>query len=69
MALMKLMRVGEELEFDLSNIAPEADKNILMTLTEKAGKIAVLKITAHRSINIIHHKQNGQQYNKGFHEQ
>jgi hypothetical protein len=53
MALIKIIGVGEELVFDLTSVKPGANQ-ISITLTEKAGRQAVLKIDADRSIGIIH---------------
>jgi hypothetical protein len=63
MALIKMLRIGEELLFDLTAISPNA-KSVLVSLTEKAGKMAVLKIEADKSINIVHLKDNGETYFK-----
>jgi hypothetical protein len=56
MALIKIINVGEELIFDLANKVPGAN-TISVVLTEKAGRKAVLKISADRSIPINHVKQ------------
>ena len=56
MALIKIINVGDELIFDLRDKAENA-KEISVFLTEKAGRKAVLKITADRSIPIKHFKQ------------
>lgn len=56
MALIKIIDVGDELEFDLKDKRENADK-ISIYLTEKAGRKAVLKITADRSIPIRHFRQ------------
>lgn len=56
MALIKIINVGDELVFDLKDKAENA-KTISIFLTEKAGRKAVLKITADRSIPIRHFKQ------------
>lgn len=57
MALVKVIRVGDELIFDLNEVSDDAKKEISVTLVEKAGKMAVLRISAHRSIPIKHSKQ------------
>lgn len=57
MALVKVIRVGDELIFDLREVADDAKPEISVNLVEKAGRMAVLKITAHRSIPIIHNKR------------
>jgi hypothetical protein len=57
MALIKVIRVGDELSFNLEPISKEAKQQITITLVEKAGRMAVLKITADRSIPITHSKQ------------
>jgi hypothetical protein len=55
MALIKIINVGDELVFE---VFPSSEKQtISMFLTEKAGRKAVLKITADRSIPIRHYKQ------------
>ena len=51
MALIKIIGIGDELIFDLKDMAPEA-KEISVSLTEKAGRQAVLRISADRSIII-----------------
>jgi hypothetical protein len=55
MALIKIINVTDELVFEV----PASDKPQLISifLTEKAGRKAVLKITADRSIPIKHYKQ------------
>jgi hypothetical protein len=55
MALIKIINVTDELVFEI----PASDKpqTISIFLTEKAGRKAVLKITADRSIPIKHYKQ------------
>jgi hypothetical protein len=57
MALIKILRVGDELQFDLRNKV--ANANIIsVMLVEKAGKSqVVLKIAADRSIPITLSKQ------------
>jgi hypothetical protein len=54
-ALIKIIKVTDELVFEI----PASDKpqTISTFLTEKAGRTAVLKITADRSILIKHYKQ------------
>jgi hypothetical protein len=56
MALIKIIGVGEELIFDLKDMASDA-KQISVFLCEKAGRKAVLKIDADRSIPIKHFRQ------------
>jgi len=56
MSLMKVIRVGDELELDLENMAPDA-KKIKIYLCDKAGRTAVLRIDADRSIPIKHFRQ------------
>jgi len=46
MALIKIINVGDELVFNLEG------KTVSIVLTEKAGRQAVLKITADRSVGI-----------------
>ncbi|PKN36684.1 MAG: hypothetical protein CVU62_13200 [Deltaproteobacteria bacterium HGW-Deltaproteobacteria-2] len=55
MALIKIIDVGNELVFEVP--ASEKPQKISIFLTEKAGRKAVLKITADRSIPIKHYKQ------------
>ena len=55
MALIKIIDVGDELVFEIP--ASEKPEKISLFLTEKAGRKAVLKITANRSIPIRHYKQ------------
>jgi len=56
MALIKIISVGDELIFDLKDMAVGA-KEISVMLTEKAGRQAVLRISADRSIPIKHFRQ------------
>ncbi len=57
MALLKLLKIGEELKFDLKEIGPDAArKGVSITLVEKSGRVAVLKISSDRSIPIAHVK-------------
>jgi hypothetical protein len=57
MALIKILRVGDELIFNLHNKL-ETAKTISVILVEKAGKSqVVLKIAADRSIDIKHSRQ------------
>jgi hypothetical protein len=56
MALIKIIGVGDELVFDLASIAKDA-KQISIYLCEKAGRKAVLKIDADRTIPIKHYRQ------------
>jgi len=51
MSLIKLINVGDELIFDLSNVKP-GTKNIKVALIEKTGRTAVLKIDTDRSIDV-----------------
>ena len=55
MALIKIVTVGDKLTFDLRDKKKEADR-IVVYLSEKAGRRAVLRIEADRSIPIIHDK-------------
>ena len=55
MALIKIISVGDELIFDLRDAG--GAKEISVTLTEKAGRQAVLRISADRSIPIKHFRQ------------
>jgi len=55
MSLIKIIKVTDELVFD---VPPSAKpQTISVFLTEKAGRTAVLKITADRSIKIEHFRQ------------
>jgi hypothetical protein len=54
--LIKIVKIGDELKFDLSAISQGARKEISVFLVEKAGRSAVLKITADKSIPIQHFK-------------
>lgn len=54
--LLKILKIGDELKFDLSAIPEGARKEISLYLVEKAGRSAVLKITADKSILIRHFK-------------
>lgn len=56
MALIKIIGVGDELVFDLASVSKDA-KQISIYLCEKAGRKAVLKIDADRSIPIKHFRQ------------
>lgn len=58
MALVKVIGIGDELTFDLSNVADAAKKQdgISIYLVERAGRQAVLRISADRSIDIHHNK-------------
>jgi hypothetical protein len=56
MALIKVLKTGDELLFDLSNKI-ETARIISVMVVEKAGRSTVLKITADRSIEIKHSKQ------------
>lgn len=56
MTLIKFIETGDELEFDLRNKRDDADK-ISVSLTEKAGRKAVLRITADKSIKVRHFRQ------------
>lgn len=56
MALIKIISVGDELIFDLRSLAP-GSKEISVMLSEKAGRQAVLRIAADRSIPIKHFRQ------------
>lgn len=56
MALIKIIGVGDELIFDLKDVASSASQ-ISIVLCEKAGRKAVLKVTADRSIPIRHYRQ------------
>jgi hypothetical protein len=55
MALIKMIKVGDELIFDLTDMA-EGVKEISVMMVERAGRNSVLKITADRSIPIKHFK-------------
>jgi hypothetical protein len=52
MALVKIIRVGSEMKLDISNVSPEAKKEISVFVVEKAGRSVILKITADPSIPI-----------------
>lgn len=54
--LLKILKIGDELKFDFSAVPQEARKEISVFLVEKAGRSAVLKITADKSIPIRHFK-------------
>ncbi len=56
MALIKVINVGDELVFDLRGRKEGADK-ISIFLVERAGRAAVLKISADYSIPIKQFKQ------------
>jgi len=56
MALIKIISPGDELIFDLREMKT-GTKEISVSLTEKAGRQAVLRISADRSIPIKHFKQ------------
>jgi hypothetical protein len=56
MSLIKIIGVGDELVFDLKNMKPDT-KQISIYLCEKAGRKAVLKVDADRSIPIQHFRQ------------
>lgn len=56
MALIKIIGVGDELVFELTDAIKDA-KQISIYLCEKAGRKAVLKIDADRSIPIKHFRQ------------
>ena len=56
MALIKFIKAGDELVFDLRNMDPKATE-IRVCLTEKAGRMAVLQIRADRSIEVKHFRQ------------
>ena len=66
MALIKIIGVGDELIFDLRTMSNEARKEISIMLTEKAGRQAVMKITADRSIPIKHFRQHEIGYKPGI---
>lgn len=54
--LLKIMKIGDELKLDISAVTQDARKEISVFLVEKAGRSAVLKITADKSIPIKHFK-------------
>ena len=54
--LLKIIKIGDELKLDFSAVPQEARKEISIFLVEKAGRSAVLKITADKSIPIRHFK-------------
>ena len=56
MALIKVINIGDELQFDLVNKA-DCARMISVTLVERAGRATVLKISADRSIPIKQFKQ------------
>jgi predicted choloylglycine hydrolase len=56
MVTEKTMKPGDQLIFNLRDKAASATDIFLMTM-EKAGRSAVLKVTADRSIRIIHSRQ------------
>lgn len=56
MALLKVINQGDELVFDLSQ-KKELANRISIFLVERAGRAAVLKISADRSIPIKHFRQ------------
>ena len=55
MSLIKVLPVGDELIFELEAKAAGA-KSIKLVLVERAGRAAVLKISADRSIPIIQNR-------------
>jgi hypothetical protein len=55
--LKKIIKVGDELNFDIGAVQPGARKEISIFLIEKSGRSAVLKIVADRSIPIRQFKQ------------
>jgi len=58
MALIKIINVGDELQFGLKEMSDAAKgRGISITLTEKAGRSAVLRISADRTIPIQHFRQ------------
>ena len=57
MALVKVINCGDELVFDLSKMAEAARKEITVSLSNKAGRMAVLVISADRSIPVMHVKE------------
>jgi len=56
MALIKIIGVGDELIFDLREMVA-GTKEISIMLSAKAGRQAVLRISADRSIPIKHFRQ------------
>lgn len=56
MSLIKIIGVGDELVFELGDMKP-GTKQISIFLCEKAGRKAVLKVDADRSIPIKHFRQ------------
>ena len=56
MALLKILKIGDELIFDVRKMAPES-KEISVQLSETEGKVACFKIRAHKSIPIHLSKQ------------
>ncbi len=73
--LVKVINVGDRLIFDMTECATDC-KHIEITLIEKAGRAAVLRIEADRVIPIAHEKpyrtpQGNHRENvlsEGFHE-
>lgn len=57
MALVKVIGTGDEIQFDLTQMAAGASKKISVSLVERTGRAVVLKISADRSIPIKHFKQ------------
>jgi hypothetical protein len=56
MALIKILSIGDELVFDLREMSRDS-RRISIFLVERAGRAAVLKISADRSIPIKQFKQ------------
>lgn len=62
MALTKIINDGDELVFDLSEIATGARKDISIIMVKRARPANILVIRADRSIRIRHVKQSDTQY-------
>ena len=56
MALIKIIDIGDELTFDLTKASRDV-KKVSITLVERTGRKAVLKLDADRSIPIKHFRQ------------
>jgi hypothetical protein len=54
--MVKVIKEGDTLRFDMTECAPDC-KHISITLVEKAGRAAVLRIEADRVIPIAHEKK------------
>lgn len=61
MSLIKIIRPGEMLVFDLTSMSKDAKQRISVTLTKRAGQQAVLEISADRSVPIRHFDTAGEE--------